>query len=556
MTVLISSYNPNGDADSDGVPNMMEIAMGTNPNNSTSYIPIAVPYPAEIDNSIDDTVYYDYTKFYSAEYPHADSVMAIFPAGSLTKNNIPLIIQVKNSPSDGLVIKDSTTNAQLGRYFDFGSYNSIVSGKSVTMQFPVVEHIGQSNVYAVQSSGTSPVSYDSISSTKDSNSTNITTTLTNTHAVTLAQKQSVIGEQAVYFDDGTVYSSKKSKSVFIYDFNMATSFAEGTSNYYESGNMEINYDDYSSTPSVNKTITADLSFQRIHKILIIDGVTFYFGYLLTEGSIQSSGKMRINSVTVNLDATSSLAAKTVTLNSLSYQVYPGRTLTMTMSPIFNNGTFTITMENSTSFSFTPGDLIFESADMGGEGRILMDANYALNQVYYTYQYYLKDHLGSTRMVIDNNGAIPEAVMYQPYGTMSNPLNISTPEMKERKKFTGKEYDEEGAVSGVTDGLKLNYFGARFYDPEIGVWTICDRAGQFWNPYSYGNDPINFIDPYGLWSLGLGIVFGYTKNHGWHIGFGAACDFQDEIGIGANASYVFNDDGSQSGTLGAGVNLDI
>jgi len=354
--------------------------------------------------------------------------MVIFPAGSLTKNNIPLIIQVKNIPSDGLVIKDSTTNAQLGRYFDFGSYNSIVSGKSVTMQFPVVEHIGQSNVYAVQSSGTSPVSYDTVKST--SGNAVVTAVLKNTHAVTLAQKQSEMGEQTVYYDDGTVYSSKKSKSVFIYNFHMATRFAEGTSNYYESGKMLINYDDYSTTPSVNKTISADLSFYRIHRSEIINGVTFYFGYLSTDGSIQSSGKMRINSVTVNLDATSSMAAKTVTLSSLSYQVYPGRTLHMTMSLVFNNGQITTTPENSTAFSFSPGDLTFESADMAGEGRILMDANYALNQVYYTYQYYLKDHLGSTRMVIGNNQALAEAVMYQPYGTMSDPLSMSTPEMKE------------------------------------------------------------------------------------------------------------------------------
>jgi hypothetical protein len=39
---------------------------------------------------------------------------------------------------------------------------------------------------------------DQISSTKDSNSTNITTTLTKTHAVTLALKQSIIGEQTAY----------------------------------------------------------------------------------------------------------------------------------------------------------------------------------------------------------------------------------------------------------------------------------------------------------------------------------------------------------------------
>jgi RHS repeat-associated protein len=228
--------------------------------------------------------------------------------------------------------------------------------------------------------------------------------------------------------------------------------------------------------------------------------------------------MRINSVTVNLDATSSLAAKTVTLNSLSYQVYPGRTLTMTISPVFNNGTFTTTMENSTSFSFTPGDLIFESADMGGEGRILMDANYALNQVYYTYQYYLKDHLGSTRMVIGNNQALTEAVMYQPYGTMSDPLSMSTPEIKERKKFTGKEYDQEGLVAGVTDGLKLNYFGARFYDPEIGVWTSTDPKGQYFNSYAYSENPVIMVDKDGNFFWLIPIIVGYVRygitNHDW------------------------------------------
>jgi RHS repeat-associated protein len=180
---------------------------------------------------------------------------------------------------------------------------------------------------------------------------------------------------------------------------------------------------------------------------------------------------------------------------------------MTTSPVFNNGTFTTTMENSTSFSFSPGDLTFESADMGGEGRILMDANYALNQVYYTYQYYLKDHLGSTRMVIGNNQALTEAVMYQPYGTMSDPLNISTPDIAAREKFTGKEYDQEGLVAGVTDGLRLDYFGRRYYDPEIGVWTAADPKGQYFCGYAYagnGTNPIIFVDENGEW---IGLVIG-------------------------------------------------
>jgi RHS repeat-associated protein len=102
------------------------------------------------------------------------------------------------------------------------------------------------------------------------------------------------------------------------------------------------------------------------------------------------------------------------------------------------------------------------------------------------------------MVINDQGAVTEAIMYQPYGTMSDPLNISTPDIAAREKFTGKEYDEEGANSsyGIT-GMKLNYFGARFLDPETGGWTSTDPADEMWNAYSYcGGDPVNLIDPDG------------------------------------------------------------
>lgn len=73
-----------------------------------------------------------------------------------------------------------------------------------------------------------------------------------------------------------------------------------------------------------------------------------------------------------------------------------------------------------------------------------------------------------------------------------------------------------------------------------------------SPYAYvGGDPMNFIDPYGLWSLGLGVVVGYDK-HGWHIGGGAAFDVGTENwGVDLNASHTWSQDGSETTTYAAG-----
>jgi len=56
-------------------------------------------------------------------------------------------------------------------------------------------------------------------------------------------------------------------------------------------------------------------------------------------------------------------------------------------------------------------------------------------------------------------------------------------------FTTSEYDPVRVA-----GSNLFYFGARYFDPDVGVFTSRDPADQYWNTYSYcGADPINFID---------------------------------------------------------------
>ncbi len=72
-------------------------------------------------------------------------------------------------------------------------------------------------------------------------------------------------------------------------------------------------------------------------------------------------------------------------------------------------------------------------------------------------------------------------------------------VKNNLRFTGQYSDKE-------TGLHQNYF--RDYDPESGTYRQSDPIGLLggMNTYSYGNNPVNTIDPYGLtettWTLTL------------------------------------------------------
>ena len=52
-----------------------------------------------------------------------------------------------------------------------------------------------------------------------------------------------------------------------------------------------------------------------------------------------------------------------------------------------------------------------------------------------------------------------------------------------------------------DETELNYFGARYLDPMLGLWISVDAARQYDSPYTYvGNNPIILTDPDG--NIGL------------------------------------------------------
>lgn len=107
----------------------------------------------------------------------------------------------------------------------------------------------------------------------------------------------------------------------------------------------------------------------------------------------------------------------------------------------------------------------------------------------SFEWYLKNHLGSTMLVYNTGSAnaVKAAYDYRAYGKR---VSIATSSERVTEEYTGKELDEE------TD---LNYYGARFLDAELGLWIGVDPRRQFASPYllvGSGINPVISLDPDG------------------------------------------------------------
>ena len=108
---------------------------------------------------------------------------------------------------------------------------------------------------------------------------------------------------------------------------------------------------------------------------------------------------------------------------------------------------------------------------------------------YRYEYMLKDHLGNTRVLLDEYGTVLETSDYYPFGLqVARGQTVISPE--NRYKYNGKELQTEL-------GLGQYDYGARFYDPVVGRFNTVDRFAEKYfdfTPYQYGgNNPIKYID---------------------------------------------------------------
>lgn len=113
---------------------------------------------------------------------------------------------------------------------------------------------------------------------------------------------------------------------------------------------------------------------------------------------------------------------------------------------------------------------------------------------------IHNHLGSVVCLVDPDTQTPVELyrysafgkehLYDDDGALSTESNVGNP-----WRFSSKHTDSK---SGMV------YFGKRYYDPSLGRWITKDPLGcpDGPNRYAYVNsNPVNAIDPYGLFSVG-------------------------------------------------------
>jgi RHS repeat-associated protein len=136
-----------------------------------------------------------------------------------------------------------------------------------------------------------------------------------------------------------------------------------------------------------------------------------------------------------------------------------------------------------------GSFVYENGSLAyiltSDGRILPESDGG-----YKYEYFLKDHLGNTRVTFKEDRTVVQTADYYPFGMRHEPKYES--QGGQKYLYNGKELQED---------LDWYDYGARMYDAALGRFTTIDPWAENYNfqsPYLYSyNNPIRFIDWMGL-----------------------------------------------------------
>ena len=172
----------------------------------------------------------------------------------------------------------------------------------------------------------------------------------------------------------------------------------------------------------------------------------------------------------------------------------GEKRSVTYNVLSSNGSYTY----CDNFIYYNGDL----------NKILVDGGYiSISGTTPTYHYYLKDHLGNNRVVVDASGTVKQVTHYYPFGGF---FGESTGSSYQTYKYNGKEFERLISEDWYD-------YGARHMD-GMRFTTIDPMAEKYYDisPYVYcGNNPVNAVDPDG--SVIRPTLYRYVNGRGHAVG---------------------------------------
>ena len=178
-----------------------------------------------------------------------------------------------------------------------------------------------------------------------------------------------------------------------------------------------------------------------------------------------------------------------------------------------------------NISMVPSDADTSDADDSDDERGTANPDTEWKKVYY----YCTDHIGSTRLVLDDSARIAERLMFLPTGEVFMDEQNSTLYHSDFL-FSGKELDAETGNY---------YYGARYYAPRIGIWLSPDPLQLKYphvSSYAYcAGNPLTFIDLWGKEKLNAFNLKGESEKLGTELYITPLSDDPNSIILFAHGS---------------------
>lgn len=188
-----------------------------------------------------------------------------------------------------------------------------------------------------------------------------------------------------------------------------------------------------------------------------------------------------------------LHAGTISITGVT-EGYAGPSIPLTWNVAKNGGYIDTYVTGSGSLNVTPGRYYLELMAIQGITDYFDLKITVTSFEGFATRYFLKDHLGSTRAIVDDIGNHLASYDYYPFGLVMPGRSSNSANPNDNYKFTSHELDDEA-------GLDIYHMNARTYDPIIARFLQIDPLyNEFpaWSPYHYVyNNPLKFTDPTGM-----------------------------------------------------------